>query len=53
MMRFKEYLIEEHTKKSLQEELIQGGIAKVIKKIQYWFDFGDKNVAERIQGTNR
>jgi len=53
MMRFKEYLIEEHTKKSLQEELIQGGIAKVIKKIQYWFDFGDKNVAERIQGLEQ
>lgn len=48
-MRFKEYLIEEHTKKSLQEELIQGGITKVIKKLQYWFDFGGENVEKRIR----
>lgn len=49
-MRFKEYLIEEYTKKSLQEELIQGGILKVIKKLQYWFDGSDKTVADRIHG---
>ena len=42
-MRFKEYLIKNHTKKSLQEELITGGILKMIRRLEYWFDFDKKN----------
>ena len=47
-MRFKEYLIKNHTKKSLQEELITGGILKMIKRLEYWFDFSEKTTDERI-----
>lgn len=47
-MRFKEYLIETHTEKSLREELIQGGILKMIKRLEYWFDFSKKSTLERI-----
>ena len=46
-MRFKEYLIQNH-KKPLIEEIIQGGIAKVLKRLEYWFDISEKTVEERI-----
>lgn len=46
-MRFKEYL--EHTKnKNLTEELVYGGATKVLKKLEYWFDFSDRTTEERI-----
>ena len=48
-MRFKEYLNENYTKKSLREELIQGGVLKMIKRLEYWFDFSEKSTGERIR----
>ena len=48
-MRFKEYLIENHTKKSLREELIQGGVLKMIKRLEYWFEVSEKTTRERIK----
>lgn len=44
-MRFKEYLIHE---KTLTEELIQGGIAKMLKRIEFWFDGNQLTVDEKI-----
>ena len=49
-MKFIEYLIQEHTKKvTLKEELIQGGLFKLLKQLEYWFDFSDASVKERIK----
>ena len=45
-MRFKEYLIHEST---LSEELIQGGVAKMLKRIEYWFDGDELTVEEKIK----
>lgn len=47
-MRFTEYLIQNHTKKPLNEEIISGGTAKVLKRLEYWFDVSEKTVEERI-----
>ena len=48
-MRFKEYLIREDTKRPLNEEIISGGLLKVFKRLEYWFDFGgERTVEERI-----
>ena len=47
-MRFKEYLIKEDTK-SLNEELISGGLFKLFKHLEYWFDGGTKSVDEKIK----
>ncbi len=47
-MRFKEYLIREDTKSPLNEELITGGLLKVFKRLEYWFDFSDRTTEERI-----
>lgn len=48
-MRFKEYLIRENTEKTLNEELIQSGLLKMFKRLEYWFDFGPRTFEERIQ----
>ena len=49
-MKFTEYLIQEYTKKRiLKEELVQGGLFKMFKQLEYWFDFSDATVKERIE----
>lgn len=52
-MRFKEYLITEHSKNTLNEELVYGGTGKVFRRLQYWFDFGPRTVNERIYKLRR
>ena len=47
-MRFKEYLIREDTQQPLKEELIQGGLFKLFKRLEYWFDFDKQTTEERI-----
>ena len=48
-MRFKEYLITEKYTKDLNEELIQGGLFKLFKHLEYWFDGSDKSVEDKIK----
>ena len=47
-MRFKEYLIKEDTK-NLNEELIQGGLLKLFKQLEYWLDGNDASVEHKIE----
>ncbi len=47
-MRFKEYLIDERTK-ILKEEIIAGGLFKMFKHLEYWFDGSDKSMDEKIK----
>lgn len=48
-MRFKEYLINEKHIKNLSEELITGGLFKLFKHLEYWFDGSDRSVEEKIK----
>jgi cobalamin biosynthesis protein CbiD len=45
-MRFKEYLIKEHIESQLSEELFVGGLNKMIKRLEFWFDLGGKKGTE-------
>ncbi len=47
-MRFKEYLMNERTK-ILKEELIAGGLFKMFKHLEYWFDGSNKSYDEKIK----
>jgi len=47
-MRFKEYLINERTT-ILNEELITGGLLKMFKHLEYWFDGGKRSYDEKIK----
>ncbi len=42
---FKQYLEQSY---NLTEEIIQGGLLKMFKRLEYWFDRGPENTAERI-----
>ena len=42
---FKQYLDQSY---NLTEEIIQGGLLKMFKRLEYWFDRGPENTAERI-----
>lgn len=46
-MSFKQYL-ENTQSNSLTEEIISGGLLKMFKHLQYWFDRGPENTADRI-----
>lgn len=49
-MRFKEYLILEYNKSdSLREEIVLGGINKVLKRLEFWFDGTADTTRQRIR----
>ena len=46
-MSFKQYL--EHTQsQSLTEEIVSGGLLKMFKHLEYWFDKNPESTAEKI-----
>ena len=46
---FKQYLEQQTKSQSLSEEVIHGGLLKMFNRLQFWFDKGPKDTAERIR----
>jgi hypothetical protein len=46
-MRFKEYLEYTESKTPIKEEVVYGGLMKIFKRLEFWFDT-PKSVPERI-----